>query len=257
MFVKDADIICIPVLVRFSKDQETGLSLWFYAIYLFSTSRHGVPAKELQRQLRVTYKCAWSMGHKIRKYMAEIDDNRSLSNEVEVDETYVGGKSSGRRGRGATGKSILFGMLEKGNNLVVGIVNGVKEKDLLPKIDLAVEQNSTIHSDEFFSYSSLSNRGYFHKTVKHSAKEFSKDGISVIGLEGFRSRLKNSIKGTHVHVSKKHLQSYSSEFAFRYNYRKKPEMMLVDLLACFLIIVSSSLENLFALEIGYFLFFSA
>src|SRR5271154_6589966 len=88
---------------------STPLQKWFYAIYLFTTSRHGVPAKELQRQLSVTYKTAWRMGHEIRKYMAKVDGNTPLSGNIEVDETYIGGKSKGgKRGRGAPNKAIVF-----------------------------------------------------------------------------------------------------------------------------------------------------
>ncbi|HDO51617.1 MAG TPA: IS1595 family transposase, partial [Rhizobiales bacterium] len=71
---------------------RTPLQKWFYAMYLFTTSRHGVPAKELQRQLGITYKCAWRMGHEIRKFMAETDGDNYLSGHVEVDETMIGGK---------------------------------------------------------------------------------------------------------------------------------------------------------------------
>ena len=89
---------------------RTSLQTWFYAMYLFATTRHGVSAKELQRQLGVTYKCAWRMGHEIRKHMANIDGEDGLSGLVEVDETYVGGKRKGKRGRGAENKTVVFGM---------------------------------------------------------------------------------------------------------------------------------------------------
>ena len=81
---------------------RTPLQKWFYAMFLFTTTRHGVPAKELQRQLGVTYKTAWRMGHELRKYMAKVDGETPLGGIVEVDETYIGGKrSGGKRGRGA------------------------------------------------------------------------------------------------------------------------------------------------------------
>ena len=74
---------------------RTPLQKWFYALYLFTTSRHGVPAKELQRQLGVTYKCAWRMGHEIRKYIGKTDGANGLGGHIEVDETYVGGRKKG------------------------------------------------------------------------------------------------------------------------------------------------------------------
>jgi transposase len=93
---------------------RTSLQSWFYAIYLFSTSRHGVPAKELQRQLGVSYKTAWRMGHEIRKHMAVVDGDDSLSGIIEADETYIGGRRrGGKRGRGAAGKTVVFGLVER------------------------------------------------------------------------------------------------------------------------------------------------
>src|SRR5271156_5704987 len=89
------------------ENSRTRLQLWFYAIYLFTTSRHGVSGKELERQLGVTYKCAYRMGQEIRKHMAEVDGENELSGDVEIDETFIGGVREGKRGRGAAGKSIV------------------------------------------------------------------------------------------------------------------------------------------------------
>jgi transposase len=103
-----------PMAGTIFEDSRTPLRDWFYAIYLFSTSRHGVPAKELQRQLGVTYKTAWRMGHKIREHMAAVDGDPPLSGHVEADETYVGGVNKGAgRGRGLENKAILFGMVKR------------------------------------------------------------------------------------------------------------------------------------------------
>ncbi|NVM36891.1 MAG: IS1595 family transposase [Candidatus Lokiarchaeota archaeon] len=216
------------------ESSRTSLQLWFYAIYLFSTTRSGVSAKELQRQLGVTYKCAWRMGHEIRKYMAEVDGDNKLDDIVEVDETYIGGKKEGKRGRGADGKSIVFGMMEKDGDIMTKIVDDVKAKTLQPIIESNVEKGSEIQSDELRSYKSLNKKGFKHKTVNHGQKEYvAKDGTTVNSLEGFWSRLKLSIKGTHIHVSKKHLAKYASEFEYRFNSRSCPEAMFEELLNSF------------------------
>jgi transposase len=90
-------------------NSHTPLQKWFYAMYLFTTTRHGVPAKELQRQLSVNYKTAWRMGHEIRKYLGFVDGDAALSGHVEADETMIGGKrSGGKRGRGAPGKTRVW-----------------------------------------------------------------------------------------------------------------------------------------------------
>ena len=97
------------------EDTRTPLQLWFYAIYLFVTTRHGVWGKELQRALGVTYKTAWRMGQQIRSSSQNADPADLLQGHVEVDEAYVGGvRSGGKRGRGAPGKTIVMGMKERG-----------------------------------------------------------------------------------------------------------------------------------------------
>ena len=102
---------------------RTPLQKWFYAMYLFTTSRHGVPAKELQRQLGVTYKTAWRMGHEIRKYMARVDGDDGLSGHVEIDETYVGGRRRGKPGHPSIGKAVVFGMVERGGDVMAYVID--------------------------------------------------------------------------------------------------------------------------------------
>jgi transposase len=216
------------------EDSRTKLHLWFYALYLLSTSRHGVPAKELERQLGVTYKCAWRMGHQIRKYMAKVDGETPLSGTVEVDETYIGGKTTGgKRGRGAPNKTVVFGMLQKDGDVMTKVVPNVKRVTLEPIIEANVAKGSTIHTDELRSYSRLGNNGYNHETVNHGCGEYVKGNTHVNGMEGYWSRLKLSIRGTHVHVSQKYLENYAKEFEYRFNSRKCHQMMLPEMLAGF------------------------
>ena len=213
---------------------RTPLQKWFYAMYLFTTTRHGVAAKELQRQLGVTYKCAWRMGHELRKYMAQVDGETPLGGIVEVDETYIGGKrSGGKRGRGAPNKTVVFGMLERGGDVMTKVVPNVRKNTLQPIIKGNVEQGSTVHTDELKSYSGLSKAGFEHETVNHGAGEYVDGDCHVNGFEGFWARLKLSIRGTHVHVSRKHLQKYVKEFEYRYNMRRHPVRMFDRLLAAF------------------------
>ena len=213
---------------------HTSLQKWFYAMYLFTMTRHGVAAKELQRQLGVTYKTAWRMGHEIRKFMAEVDGETALGGVVEVDETYIGGKQSGgKRGRGAPNKTVVFGMLERGGDVMTKIVPNVQKKTLQPIIKENVEHGSTVNSDELKSYGGLSKAGFEHETVNHSADEYVDGDCHVNGIEGFWARLKLSIRGTHVHVSQKHLQKYVKEFEYRHNMRARPKKMFDRLLAAF------------------------
>lgn len=216
---------------------RTSLQLWFYAIYLFTTSRNGVAAKELQRQLGVTYKAAWRMGHQIRQYMAETDGTPPMTGHVEVDETYIGGRRKGRKqgftGRGAKGKTIVFGILERGGELFTKVVPNASQKSLIPPIFENVKAGTIISSDEWPPYKMLPRLGYIHKTVEHGRKQWADGDTHVNSLEGFWCILKRSIRGTHVHVSGKHLDKYLGEFEYRYNMRKTPELMFDRLLGAF------------------------
>ena len=213
---------------------RTPLQKWFYAMYMFTTTRHGVAAKELQRQLGVTYKTAWRMGHEIRKFMAKADGEWPLDGDVEADETYVGGRTTGgKRGRGAPNKTVVFGMLERDGDVMANVVPNVRKKTLQTIIKENVVKDSTVHTDELKSYSGLSKAGFEHETVNHGAGQYVDGNSHVNGIEGFWARLKLSIRGTHVHVSRKHLQTYVKEFEYRYNMRKRPELMFDRLLAAF------------------------
>ncbi len=224
-----------PTAGTLFEDSRTSLRLWFYAIYLFTTSRHGVPAKELQRQLGVTYKTAWRMGHEIRKHMAAVDGDRPLGGQVEVDETYIGGVMKGvGGGRGLGNKAVLVGMVKRDGHAMTKVVESADRDTVMRLIGHNVRRGSTIHTDESKIYRGLEGRGYKHETVNHSEGEYAReDGASTNTVEGYFSRLKNSIRGTHVHVSKKHLQKYAGEFEYRYNLRKKPEKMVDELLSVF------------------------
>jgi transposase-like protein/predicted RNA-binding Zn-ribbon protein involved in translation (DUF1610 family) len=212
---------------------RTPLQKWFYAMYLFTTSRHGVAAKELQRQLGVTYKCAWRMAHEIRKYMGKVDGDDNLSGHVEVDETYVGGHRPGKGGRGALGKTKVFGMLERKGNIMTRVVPNMKAHTLGTIIDEKIDKGTMISSDEFMSYKDLKENGYQHGTVNHSVKQYVNGIHHTNSLEGFWSQIKRSIRGTHIHVSKKHMAKYLGEFEYRYNMRSNPSLMFDRLILAF------------------------
>jgi transposase-like protein len=209
---------------------RTPLQKWFYAMYLFTTSRHGVPAKELERQLGVTYKTAWRMGHEIRKYMGKTDGEGPFYGHVEADETYMGGKprnGDGRKGRG-TKKTAVFGLAERDGRIMTKIVPNVGASALHKEIWDNVVPGSRVSTDEWKSYKGLNRLGYKHETVNHSREEWARGDVHTNNLENFWSRVKNSIRGTHIHVSKKHLQKYLVEFEFRYNMRGEQARFMFD-----------------------------
>ena len=214
---------------------RTPVHKWFFAMFLFSTSKHGVSAMELKDKLGVTYKCAWRMGHEIRKYMADVDGDGMLDGHVELDEAYVGGRKRGGKKRGLTGrgadKAIVFGMVERGGEVITRVVETASRRDLLPHVRRHVEPGTHISTDEWMPYRALPKMGYSHGTVEHRAKRYVNGLDQVNNIEAFWLILKRSIRGTHVWVSKKHLSKYLGEFEFRYNRRKRPASMFAELVA--------------------------
>ncbi len=225
-----------PMAGTFLERSHVSLQKWFYAMYLFCTTRHGVAARELQRQLGVTLKTAWRIGHEIRKHMAEVDGDPPLTDHVEIDETYIGGrkpKIKGFTGRGAKGKTVVMGILERGGEVFTKVVPTAGRKSLIPPIIERLRPGTRISTDEWGAYRILKQLGYDHETVNHSADEWVRGATHVNSIEGFWSQLKRSIRGTHVHVSRKHLPKYLGEFEFRYNMRKSPALMFPRLLLSF------------------------
>lgn len=213
---------------------RTPLQLWFFAIYLFTTTRNGVSAKELQRQLGVTYKCAWRMGHEIREHMGQVDGDDSLSGHVEIDEAYIGGKDDvvGRPGKDSN-KTGVLGMVERDGKVMTKVIDDAKGTTLLPHIDENVEEGSTISTDEYHAYKNLRDMGYTHGAVKHSLEQWVKGIHHTNTMEGYWAHLKKAINSTHISVSKKHLQKYLSEFEYRYNTRSNPAQMFPELISSF------------------------
>lgn len=217
---------------------RTPLRDWFFVMFQMCASRNGVAAKEVERQLGVTYKTAWRMCHMIREYMGTVDGSEPIGGvfkRVEIDETFIGGKTPG--GQGGKGKTVVLGMLERGGNVITQAVPNRRAKTLLPIIAQHVEAYSEIHTDEHVGYGALRgtpNKRYWHKTVSHVTEEYvSKTGTTVNGIEGFWANLKRGIEGTHIHVSAKHLPKYLGEFEYRWNMRDRPQWMLERLMCSF------------------------
>ena len=219
---------------------RTPLRDWFFVMFLFCTSRNGVAAKEVERQLGVTYKTAWRMCHEIRKYMGEVDGDEpigGLGRTVEIDETFVGGyvRTGSKKISGLKNKTAVFGMLEKGGNVVTEVVPDRKSGTLLPIIHATVKKGAKVHTDEWLAYGGLSTMGYQHSTVNHSLDEYvcPTSGTTVNAIEGFWAQLKRGINGTHIHVSARHLPKYLAEFEYRWNMRRDPHLMLDRLMFAF------------------------
>lgn len=206
-----------PLAQTIFHKSSTPLTDWFYAIYLFSVSKNGVAAKELERHLDVTYKTAHRMARQIRSLMSEDGTIGGFGTPVEIDETYIGGKH--KRSLGRSKKNAVFGAVERDGEVRAKHVKSTGARVLLPEVASTIEIGTEIHSDEWRAYKTLPMRGYTHTTVNHSKLEYVRGDAYTNTIEGFWSQLKRSIDGTHHAVSPKYLQLYVDEFAFRYNLR--------------------------------------
>jgi transposase len=228
-----------PMAGTIFQDSRTSLRIWFYAMYLMSSTRCGISAKQIQRETGVTYKTAWRMFKQIRTLMSE---DISLEGEaVECDETYVGGLAKNMHaakrkkritGTGGANKSTVFGMVERGGRVIARVTPDAKASTLFPIIAERVMPASTVYTDFYTIYDNLEKlpQGYDHQRINHSAKVYVMGNVHTNSIEGFWSLLKRGIGGVYHQVSAKYLQSYCDEYSFRYNRRFAEEPMFVSLL---------------------------
>lgn len=205
------------------------LRTWLTAIALMCASKKGISAHQLHRMLGITYKNAWFMAHRIRYGMTKDNIAEKLNGTVKADETYIGGKAKGKRGRGAKKKTAVFTLIERNGEVRSQITEKVTAKNLKGIIRENVDINSIMITDEFGSYIGLGNEYKEHFVINHGKKEYVRGDVHTNTVEGYFSLLKRGINGIYYHVSKKHLNFYLKEFDFRYNLRKLKDEMRTDL----------------------------
>jgi transposase len=215
-----------PLAGTIFEKSSTTLTLWFHAIFLFASSKNGVSAKELQRQLGVTYKCAWRIAHQIRSLMEQGTD--PLDGTVEVDETYYG-KNAGFKTR-YSDKTTVVGAVERGESVRAKVVKDRSSYSIAPFVEQNIVKGSNLMTDEAPVYNEF-RRTYNKQTVHHARREYARGNVHTNTIEGFWGQFKRSVRGTYHYVSKKHLQSYLDEFAFRYNLRASSVPVFEVLLA--------------------------
>ncbi len=204
---------------------------WFYAMFLMIKTKSGISAKQLEREIGVTYKTAWRMFHQIRHLM-EQDKDIILSGDIEIDETYVGGKGGNRMKvwhGNEKPKEVVMGLVERKGRAVVKHIEGSGKWALLEPIQKYANMQSRIFTDENQGYYQLKKYGFTHYSINHSER-FRRGDVHTQSAENLWSHLKRGIYGVYRHVSKKHLQKYVDEFTFRYNNRKSNGQMFDILL---------------------------
>lgn len=214
------------------------LQKWFLAIWIITSHKKCISSLQLGHDLGITQKSAWFMLQRIRNCFG-IDKDEKLNGEVEIDETYVGGKMGNRPARVRKyqteevkehyKKSAVLGMVERNGEVRAKHVKDATKNSLIPQIINNISFGTTIYSDELKAYNAL-DRVYDHKAVAHSRGEYVRGRISTNTIESFWALLKRGIYGIYHFTSKKHLQMYVDEFVFRYNTRKGTESERFNLL---------------------------
>jgi transposase len=209
-----------PLAGTIFEKSSTPLKTWFYAMYLMGSTRCGISAKQVQRETGVTYKTAWRMFNSIRGLLSD-GDLQLEGPTVEVDETYLGGRRKGNRGRPLSGdktKVPVVAIVQRGGLVVA---KHVKAKTIVPLIRKHVVPGSVVYTDEYGAYNTISRgRRYIHRRIKHSAGIYVRGDIHTNTVEGLWSLIKRGTGGVYHSVSPKYLQDYLDEYTFRYNRRQ-------------------------------------
>ena len=201
---------------------DTPLTLWFHAIWVFSNAKSGISAKEMERQLGVTYKTAWRFLNLIRKALEQGVDK--LKGDIEMDEAYFGGrkkagKDNKRLGEALKAKGVMMGAFQRKGELRVKVTPDATSYSIDRFLDKNVEKDGTrLMTDASNRYKSVA-YGFDRQMVNHSKKVFARGDVHINHIESFWAHIKRSIKGTHKVISKRYLQNYLDGFVFHYNNR--------------------------------------
>jgi transposase len=233
-----------PTAGTIFEKSTTPLRLWFHAVFLLSQTRCGISAKQLQREIGVTYKTAWRMFNKIRELLVD-DDDSPLTGQVEIDESGWGGKiRAADRSRAATStrrrqeamakvhaRPTIFAMVERGGRVRVRVIPNRGKEMIHDLIRQNVSPDATLYTDEWAMYEGLDREFAAHHQIKHKDGVYAQGHVHTQTVEGFFGNVKRGLSGVQHNVSRKWLELYVSEFAFKYNHRNDGVPMFKLMLA--------------------------
>jgi transposase len=213
-----------PMRGTIFEDSATSLKLWFHAIFLMASTRCGISAKQIEREIGVTYKTAWRMFNRIRSLLDE-NDGPKFRGKVEADESFYGGSEANKhRDKRVSNyrmkKTTVAGIVERGGRVSATVVDIPWGSRLLAPIRTRVLPRTMIFTDEANHFRGLGTMGFQHRRVNHSQGVYVDGDVHTNTIEGFWSLTKNGIRGVYHNVSAKYLQMYLNEYSFRYNRRK-------------------------------------
>jgi predicted RNA-binding Zn-ribbon protein involved in translation (DUF1610 family) len=218
----------------------TPLTHWFYAIYLQTTTRNGVAAKELERQLNICYKTALRMAHQIKILMGNQNSN-PFTGVVSMDETYIGGlnkfrhaekKVENSQGRSLKDKTPVFVMIDLNRQVKAFVISDTSAFTIKPIIaENVAKEDCILVTDDWKAYKDLEKDKYRYVIISHTTGEYSRGAFHNNTPESFNAILKRTIRGTHIHVSARHLQKYVDEVAFRWMNANNQDTMFETILS--------------------------
>lgn len=224
-----------PMAGTIFEKSSTSLRLWFYAIYLMSSTRCGISAKQVQRETGVTYKTAWRMFKQIRSLLSENLVLGDMGGGVEMDESYFGARNrrGTKRGRPNTSshKQCVVGIVERKGRAIAMTAENATKANLQRIARERILPDTTVFTDEWQGYSGLSEFAKVtHRRINHAEKIYVLGDIHTQTIDGFWSLIKRGIGGVYHAVSKKYLQSYLDEYTFRYNRRDQGNLIFTSIL---------------------------